>query len=263
MDLGLGGKRAVVLAASRGLGYACAAGLAREGCDLVICSRDVGRIEAAAERIHLETGARVQPIAADVSLEHGPRAVVEACVAQYGGLEIAIHNAGGPPPGDFRSIPADAWYRAFDANLMSFVRLVQEAAPHMKRAGYGRILAITSSSIKQPIPNLVLSNALRTGVLGIAKTLSKELAADRILVNVIAPGRIATERLREVDEATAWQTGQTIEEIRRTSVAAIPLGRLGEPEELAHLAVFLASAAASYITGTAIQVDGGMVTALS
>jgi 3-oxoacyl-[acyl-carrier protein] reductase len=262
VELGLKGKRAIVLAASRGLGYACALGLAREGCDLVVCSRDEGRIQEAAARLRKESGARVLPLAVDVSQPDAAPRIVAACVETYGGLEVAVHNAGGPPAGDTQSISDAQWHAAFDANLLSLARLARAAAPAMKKANYGRILTIASSSIRQPIPNLVLSNALRAGVLGLAKTLSRELAADGILVNVIAPGRIATERLDELDEAVARKTGQSTADVRRASVATVPLGRLGEPRELANLAVFLASEAASYITGAAVQVDGGLINAL-
>jgi 3-oxoacyl-[acyl-carrier protein] reductase len=262
MQLGLTGKRAIVLAASRGLGYGCAEALAREGCRVAIVSRDADRIGLAADQIRRSTKAEVLPIAADVCAPDGPREAVDTCVATFGGLEIALHNAGGPPAGGLETVTIDQWYRAFDQNFLSFIRLAQAAVPHMKAAGYGRLLAITSSSIKQPIPDLILSNALRTGVWGAAKTLSRELAASNILVNVIAPGRIATERLDELDRAVAARTGSSPEAVRAASVQTIPLGRLGRPAELANLAVFLASEAASYITGTAIQVDGGMGTAL-
>ena len=262
MVLGLKGKRAVVLAASQGLGYACALNLAHEEAKLVICSRNKARIEAAAEMIRDESGARVHPVVADVSREESIKAVVQACVDSFGGLEIVIHNAGGPPPGDFEAVSIDQWYQAFDQNLMSFTWLVRAAISEMKKAGYGRIIAITSSSIKQPIPSLVLSNVMRTGVLGLARTLAKELAPHNILVNVIAPGGIETERTRALNKARAERTGQSVEEIHQANIASIPLGRLGRPEELAHLATFLASEAASYITGTAIQVDGGQLDAL-
>ena len=262
MELGLKGKRALVLAASRGLGYASALGLAREGCDLVMCSRDSGRIQDAARRIRDATGARVRAMAIDVSTPGGAQQLVDAAVADYGGLEIAVHNAGGPPAGDFQSTAVEQWYGAFDHNLMSVVRLAKAAIPEMKKIGYGRLIAITSSSIKQPIPHLVLSNATRAGVLGLAKTLSRELAGDNILVNVLAPGRMATERTDELDRAVASRTGKTLEAVRQASVDAIPIGRLGRPEEFANLVVFLASEAASYITGAAIQVDGGIIGAL-
>lgn len=262
MDLGLKGKRAVVMAASRGLGYASALGLAREGCHLVVCSRDQRRIESAADTIRRETGARVTALVADVSSASEARRLVDAAVSEYGGLEIVVHNAGGPPAGETLAMTDEQWHKAFEQNLLSFTRIVGAAAPEMKKAGYGRLLTIASSSIKQPIPNLALSNALRAGVWGIAKTLSRELAPQGILVNVIAPGRIDTERIAELDQANAQKAGKPIDDVRRASVASIPLGRLGRPEELANLVVFLASQAASYITGQAIMVDGAAGNAL-
>jgi 3-oxoacyl-[acyl-carrier protein] reductase len=262
MNLALNGKRAIVMAASRGLGFACARALAQEGCDLVICSRDHQRIHAAAETIAGDTGARVHPIAADVSGEKEAQALVDAAVSQYGGLDIVLHNAGGPPAGDTASITDAQWQKAFEQNMLSFVRIVNAAVPELKRAGGGRILTIASSSIKQPIPNLVLSNALRAGIWGFAKTLSRELGPDKILVNVIAPGRIQTERIEELDHANAARSGKAIDEVKAASVAGVPLGRIGQPDEFANLVVFLASEAASYITGQAITVDGGAGNAL-
>jgi 3-oxoacyl-[acyl-carrier protein] reductase len=262
MHLNLKGKRAIVMAASRGLGYASALALAREGCNLVICSRDEGRIGAAAESIARDTGVRVHPIAADVSGEREAAALVDAAVAQYGGLDIVVHNAGGPPAGEFLAMTESQWQKAFEQNMLSLVRIARAAAPVMKAGGGGRILTIASSSIKQPIPNLVLSNALRAGIWGLAKTMSRELAADKILVNVIAPGRIQTERIDELDRITAEKSGRPLDDVRRQTAAAVPLGRIGRPEELASLVVFLASEAASYITGQAITVDGGAGTAL-
>jgi 3-oxoacyl-[acyl-carrier protein] reductase len=262
MDLGLKGKRAIVMAASRGLGYACAAGLAREGCHLVICSRDDKRIEAAADAIRRETGAKVKALVADVSSAQEAKRLVDTAIAEYGGLEIVVHNAGGPPAGETLAMTEEQWQKAFEQNLLSFTRIVGAAAPAMEKARYGRVLTIASSSIKQPIPNLALSNALRAGVWGTAKTLSRELAPKGILVNVIAPGRIDTERIAELDQANAQKTGKSIEDVRKASVASIPLGRLGRPEELANLVVFLSSQAASYITGQAITVDGAAGNAL-
>jgi 3-oxoacyl-[acyl-carrier protein] reductase len=262
MELGLKGKRALVLAASRGLGYASAMGLAREGCKLVICSRDQARIEAAAAAIRNDTGAEVQALVADVSSGAEAKRLVDAAVNAYGGLEIVVHNAGGPPAGETLAMSDEQWQKAFEQNLLSFTRIAGAAVPQMKNAGYGRILTIASSSIKQPIPNLALSNALRAGVWGIAKTLSRELAPHGILVNVVAPGRIDTERIAELDAANAQKTGKPVEDVRKASVASIPLGRLGRPEELANLVVFLASEAGSYITGQAITVDGAAGNAL-
>lgn len=262
MELGLKGKRAIVLAASRGLGYACALGLAREGCDVVICSREQEHIDAAAQKIRAETNARVLPIAADVSKASDTERLVAACVEHFGGIEILIHNAGGPPGGSFTEVKLDQWERAFHLNLMSFVWLVRAALPELKKANYGRIIAITSSSVRQPIPNLVLSNTMRPGVYGLVKSLSKELGPLNILVNVIVPGRVLTERIQELDEAAAKRSNESVEAVRRASISTIPLGRLGEPEELANVAVFLASQAASYITGAAIHVDGGKIDSL-
>jgi len=262
MNLGLGGKRALVMAASRGLGYASALALAREGCNLVICSRDEARIRTAAETIARETNARVDGVAADVSSEGEARRLVDVAVRSLGGLDIVVHNAGGPPAGDFFAVSEAQWQKAFEQNLLSFVRIVHAAVPELKRAGGGRIVTIASSSIKQPIPNLVLSNALRAGVWGLAKTLSRELATHKILVNVVAPGRIQTERIDEIDRATAERIGTSLDEVKRASVASVPLGRIGQPEELANLVVFLVSDAASYMTGQAITVDGGAGTAL-
>jgi 3-oxoacyl-[acyl-carrier protein] reductase len=262
MDFGLKGKRALVMAASRGLGYACARGLAGEGCDLVICSRDETRIRAAAESIGRETGVRVHAVACDVSGEAEAGRLVQAAVAYLGGLDIVVHNAGGPPAGDTAAMTEAQWQKAFEQNMLSLVRVVRAAVPELKKAGGGRIITIASSSIKQPIPNLVLSNALRAGVWGFAKTLSRELGQDKILVNVVAPGRIQTERINELDEANATKAGKPLDEIKKASVAGVPLGRIGRPEEFAKVVVFLASEAASYVTGQAITVDGGAGTAL-
>ena len=262
MEFGLKGKRAIVMAASRGLGYASALGLAREGCRLIVCSRDQSRIEAAAAAIKSETNAEVKALVADVSSASEAKRLVDAAVAAYGGLEIVVHNAGGPPAGETLQMTEEQWQKAFEQNLLSFTRIVGAAAPEMKKAGYGRVITIASSSIKQPIPNLALSNALRAGVWGIAKTLSRELAPQGILVNVIAPGRIDTERIAELDQANATKSGKSIDDVRKASVGSIPLGRLGRPEELANLVVFLASQAGSYITGQAITVDGAAGNAL-
>jgi 3-oxoacyl-[acyl-carrier protein] reductase len=262
MDLGLKGKRALVMAASRGLGLASARALAREGCNLVICSRNRARITEAADQLRRDTGVHVHPLEADVSGSGEAAMLVQATVARLGGLDIVVHNAGGPPAGEFLAMTDEQWQKAFEQNLLSLVRVVNAAVPELKRAGGGRILTIASSSIKQPIPHLVLSNALRAGVWGLAKTLARELAPFGILVNVIAPGRIQTERIDEIDQATAQRSGRPLVEIRSELVAGIPLGRLGRPDELGSLVAFLASDAASYISGQAIMVDGAAGTAL-
>jgi membrane-bound lytic murein transglycosylase B len=238
MDLGLKGKRAIVMAASRGLGYASALGLAREGCKLIVCSRDQARIEAAAATINQETGADVKALVADVSSASEAKRLVDAAVSAYGGLEIVVHNAGGPPAGETLQMTEEQWQKAFEQNLLSFTRIVGAAAPEMKKAGYGRVLTIASSSIKQPIPNLALSNALRAGVWGIAKTLSRELAPQGILVNVIAPGRIDTERIAELDQANAQKSGKSVEDVRKASIGGIHSDVLAGPRSWRTLSYF-------------------------
>jgi len=262
MNLNLNGKRALVTAASRGLGFATALGLAREGAAVLICSRDEARINEAAQKIRAETGARVEAVVADVSSADEAARLVGHAVTTLGGLDIVVHNAGGPPAGDFLAMTDAQWQKAFDQNLMSLVRLVNAAVPELKKAGGGRILTIASSSIKQPIPGLVLSNAFRTGVYGLVKTLAKELGPANILLNVVAPGRIQTERIEELDNAMAAKRGVELQQVKKESVASIPLGRLGTPEEFANLLVFLASDAGRYISGQAIIVDGGATAAL-
>lgn len=262
MNLNLSGKRALVLAASRGLGYATALGLAREGASLVICSRDEARIQDAAARIREATGARVEALVADVSSGDEAARLVAHTVSALGGLDIVVHNAGGPPAGEFLAMTDEQWQKAFDQNLMSLVRLVNAAVPELQKAGGGRILTIASSSIKQPIPGLVLSNALRTGVWGLVKTLARELGPHGILINVVAPGRIQTERIEELDQAAASRRNVDLTQVKKESIASIPLGRLGTPEEFANLLVFLASDAGRYISGQAIIVDGGATAAL-
>ncbi len=262
MNLNLTGKRALVLAASRGLGYATALGLAGEGAALVICSRDEARIQDAAKKIREATGARVEALVADVSSGDEAARLVAHAASTLGGLDIVVHNAGGPPAGEFLAMTDAQWQKAFDQNLMSLVRLVNAAVPELKKAGGGRILTIASSSIKQPIPGLVLSNALRTGVWGLVKTLARELGPLGILINLVAPGRIQTERIEELDQAAASRRNVDLQQVKKESVASIPLGRLGTPEEFANLLVFLASDAGRYISGQAIIVDGGATAAL-
>jgi 3-oxoacyl-[acyl-carrier protein] reductase len=225
-------------------------------------SRDQASIDAAAAEIGSATGAEILPLAADVRNPDDIQRVVDETLKRWGRIDVLFNNAGGPPPGQFDTFDDAAWQAAFELNLLSTVRLYRAVLPTMKARGWGRILSLMSSSVKQPIENLMLSNGIRPGVVGLSKSLSNEVARDGITVNVIAPGRIATERIMQTDAANAERTGKTIEEVRAASLAAIPMGRMGTPEELASVAVFLCSEPASYVTGQLILVDGGSVKSL-
>jgi 3-oxoacyl-[acyl-carrier protein] reductase len=262
MDLELHGKVAFVAAASRGLGKGIALALAGEGARCIICSRNEESIQRAAEEIRRQTGSEVLALTADLQKSTEIAAAVSSGAERFGGIDILITNAGGPPPGGFDAHEDPAWEEAFHLTLMSVVRLIREALPHMKKRGWGRIINLTSQSVKQPIPSLILSNALRPGVIGLAKTLAAELAPHRILINNIATGRIDTERVREIDEAKAQREGRTVEEVKKETMASIPLGRYGVVNEVAHMVTFLASEKASFITGATIPVDGGACSGL-
>ncbi|HLH67587.1 MAG TPA: SDR family oxidoreductase [Candidatus Dormibacteraeota bacterium] len=241
MDLGLKDTRALVAAASKGLGRACAAALAAEGARVFIVSRDEARL-AETER---EIGA-CGHLAVDLARPGGPEAAVEAAVRTLGGLDVLVCNAGGPPPGTFESTPPDAWEVGYHLTLMSTVRLTRAALPHLKGSGRGRIVNITSISVRQPIPNLLLSNAFRSAVTAMAKTLSAEVAPYGVTVNNLAPGAILTDRARQL-------YGDDLEAIAR----GIPAGRLGDPAELGATCAFLCSLQAGYLTGQTIGLDGG------
>lgn len=262
MDMGLKGAVAVVTASSRGLGKATSLGLAQEGANLVMCARGAERLEEAAREIREQTGVEVVVVPADVSTEEGIAAVIGAAVERFGRIDVLVTNAGGPPPGDFTKHSDETWQRAFELNLLSVVRLIRAARPYLQASGRGRIINFSSTSVKQPIEGLILSNSLRAGVIGMAKTLATELAPHGITVNNIAPGRIDTDRVRSLDRNRASTLGISEKEAKQAQIENIPLGRYGEPSELAALAVFLASDKASYITGTTIQVDGGLVKGL-
>ncbi|MGC8874385.1 MAG: SDR family oxidoreductase [Chloroflexia bacterium] len=259
MDLGLRGRVALVAAASRGLGKAVAMELAREGADVAICARGKEQLRRTAEEIAAETGARLLAIAADVTVARDVTNLVTTVVEQFGRLDILVNNAGGPPPGPFLSFSDDDWRRAVELNLISTVRLTRAAVPIMRANHWGRIINITSVAVKQPIPDLVLSNAARSAVIGLAKTLALELAPDGITVNSVCPGFTLTERVQQLAESLAEREGKTVAEVLAGYERQIPMGRMGRPEELAALVAFLASERAAYITGTAIQVDGGYV----
>jgi len=262
MDTGLRGKVALVCAASKGLGRAAAHALAREGAHVAICARGADALHEAAATIARETGAEIFPIVADVAVAADTERVVSDAVKRFGGLDVLVTNAGGPKSARFEALTDADWLAAVDLTLMSTVRLIRHAIPHLRARGGGRIVNITSVSVKQPIDNLVLSNSLRAAVVGLAKTLSLELAKDRILVNSVAPGYTRTDRVLQLAQAGADREGVDVQTMLERQGRNAPLGRIGEPEELAALIVFLASDRASYITGTTIQVDGGATRSL-
>ncbi len=257
MDLGLSGKAALVGGASRGIGRAVAMGLVREGCRVAICARGRDQLETAAEEIRSSAGVDVFAIPCDMSQHDEIRSFVESAVEGLGRLDIVVNNAGGPPPGPFDVHDEAAWQQALSQNFLSVVRTVREALPHLRAAGGGRIVNITSIAVKEPVPGLILSNAARLGVVGLAKTLSQELGPDGITVNNVCPGLTMTDRMRELYGDRAEAAGQSLEELLNREAERIPMRRIGRPEDVAALVVFLASDAACHITGTTIQVDGG------
>jgi 3-oxoacyl-[acyl-carrier protein] reductase len=260
MDFGVKGKSVLVLASSKGLGYATAKAFAAEGARVMLTSRSEEALRKAQEEIRSATGnPDVAYCVADVAQAEDIERLFAETESIFGGVDVLINNAGGPPPGNFDTIREDQWILAHELTLMSVVRATRRALPHMRRNQWGRIVNFTSSSIRQPIENLILSNTYRAGILGLSKSLAIELAPDNILVNVVGPGRIATDRVAQLDANRARQLGVSIEEVERQSKAQIPLGRYGTPDEFAALALFLGSAANGYITGQAILVDGGMV----
>ncbi len=258
MDLGLQGKVAVVAAASQGLGRAIAMELSKEGAKVAICSRDERRIRKAASDISQETGGQVMAVKADVTKYEDIKAFIRQVVEAYGGVDVLVTNAGGPPAGTFDDVGDDHWYATYELTFLSAVRLIRECLPHMKKKRWGRVVVMTSLSVKQPLDNLVLSNAIRLAVVGLAKSLAKDLAPYNITVNMTGPGFIATDRLKELFEANAKKQGTTAEAIEASIVKNVPMGRLGNPKEMGELVAFLASERASYMTGNLVQLDGGM-----
>lgn len=257
MDLGLEGKVALVGGASRGLGRAVAEGLAREGCRVAIAARGREALEAAAREISTASGVEVLPFVCDMSVHDDIKRFVAQAVERFSRLDIVVNNAGGPPPGVFDEHSDEAWQKAIDQNFLSVARVVREALPHLRRQGGGRIINITSVAVKEPIVGLILSNAARLGVVGLAKTLSRELGPDQITVNNVCPGLTLTDRMRELYGGRAEAQGRTLDELLAEEAQRIPLRRLAQPEDLAALVVFLASEPARHISGATIQVDGG------
>lgn len=261
MNLELTDKPVIVCASSAGLGKAAALEFAREGANVMLCGRRESELNKAAAEIQSTTGRAARFTVADLTRAEDIARVVDGTVAAFGGVFTLVSNGGGPPAGTFDQFDDAAWQKAFELNLLSYVRAIRAVLPHMRKAGGGRIVNYTSSSVKSPLDNLILSNTFRTGVLGLTKSLASELGRDNILTNVLGPGRIQTDRIEQLDAFRAQTTGATVEQVRAEMSKTIPLGRYGTPDELARLTVFLGSPANTYITGQAILVDGGMIKA--
>ena len=263
MNLGLHDKVALVLAASKGLGLACAKGLFAEGANIVICSRSQENLTQAKKEI-LKVSSdqplnKILTLVVDLKFEDQIKSLVSKTIEKFGKIDILVHNAGGPPSAPISGISKEDWQNSINLNLLSLIRTSKLVIPVMQHKKFGRIIAITSVSVKQPLNNLVLSNTTRLGVVGYAKTLANEYAKDNILVNVVCPGPTLTNRMKKLIKTQMSETGKSEQEVMNFWLDNIPLGRFGNPEDLANLVVFLASEKASYITGTVIQVDGGFV----
>lgn len=261
MNLKLNGKVALVVASSQGLGKAIAEQLVTEGTSVMITSRNEEKLQTVYEELKQIGKGNVSYCPADITKIEDIQNLVTKTREEFGKIDILINNAGGPPGGTFEKFSDQDWQNAFELNLLSYVRTVREVLPDMKKNG-GRIINIASSSIKQPIPGLILSNTFRLGVVGLAKSLAEELAPYNILVNTIAPGRIATDRVAHLDQVKAEKQGVSREDIEEASKKNIPLGRYGKPEEFAKVVTFFVSEASTYMTGSSFVVDGGMVKAI-
>lgn len=257
MDLGLAGKVAFVAGASSGLGKAAALEFAKEGAKVVLCARSEATLHETAQEIATATGGAVLPVVCDVTDEAQVQQAIATTVDHFGGLQILVANAGGAPSGRFGDLTNEKWDQAFRLNFLSNVSLIRAALPHMQAAQWGRIITITSISVKQPIDSLLLSNTVRPGVVGLVRSLATQLAGQNITVNNVAPGYTLTERLHHIFEDVAHQQGITEEQAAAGITKAIPMGRMGDPEEQAAVIAFLASTRASFITGQTILVDGG------
>src|SRR5271154_4460668 len=258
MDLGLRNRVALVAASSQGIGLATAEAFAAEGCHVAMCARNLQTLQAAAEKIRKQHGVEVFADAFDVTDAAAVSGFVAAVAAKFGSVDVCVTNAGGPPAKGFLSATLEEWQRALELNLLSTVYFAREVIPHMQRKRWGRIVTITSITAKQPVTDLVLSNAVRAAVVGLVKSLANEFGKDGILVNNVGPGFTATDRLRELAKARASSSGKSEQKILAGWAADAPLRRLGEPREVADTIVWLASERASYITGQTLLVDGGM-----
>lgn len=263
MDLGLEGKRALVMAGTSGLGRATAQALASDGARVVLCGREEERAQRVAEEVAAQSGGgEAHGVGADVTVPAELERLVARTAELLGGIDLVVLNAGGPKAGGFEELTDDDWSAAFELTLMSVVRSVRLVLPHLREAGGGAMVAIGSSSIRQAVPNLTLSNSVRPAVNALCRELATTLAPDGVRVNMLSPGRIVTPRLDALDEKRAGLEGTTVEAVRERTARSIPLGRLGRSEEFGKVAAFLLSDAASYLTGQSLLVDGGMITAL-
>jgi len=260
MDLELSGKNALVLASSSGLGKAIAHELAKEGANVMLTSRTRETLEQAKKELEKDAVGKVAYTVCDITDQENIKELVRATRETFGKINILVNNSGGPTGGTFESFDDEDWQKAFDLTLRSYIRVTKEVLPDLKET-QGRILNNASSSIKQPIDGLVLSNVFRMGILGLSKSLSQELAKAGVLVNTIGAGRIETERLNELDSKRAEKIGKTAAEVKASIKEGIPMGRYGQPEELAKMAAFLVSGANTYITGQQLLVDGGLIKA--
>lgn len=257
MDLGISGKRALVLASSRGLGLGIAKALADEGAHVLLCGRSADKLKANAEAINAAGRGKADWVEADLSDGNFVDTMLAAVHHKLGGIDILVNNTGGPTPGTAEEMTAEKLYNFFQSMVVRVITLTNALLPLMQTQGFGRILTVASSGVFEPIPNLALSNTLRAALVGWNKTLATEVASYGVTANMILPGRIHTDRIDELDAAGAQRTGKTVEEVRAASIRSIPAGRLGKVEEFAAAAAFLCSVPASYVTGTMMRVDGG------
>ena len=262
MESGLKNKVVLVMASSSGLGKAISRQFILEGARVMMASRNWKKLEKAAEEVSREMKNKALYKACDITDPNQIKDLVATTANELGPVSVLVNNAGGPPAGSFDSFGDEAWQSAFELNLLSYVRTIREVIPFMKEQGWGRIVNSTSTSVRQVIENLILSNTFRLGVIGLTKTLSQELAPCNILINAIGPGRFDTDRIRQLDKALAEKNNLSVEEVAKNSLSRIPLGRYGDPVEYGKLAVFLCSEANTYITGQTIMADGGMTRAV-